>query len=93
MGMELFQGQDQGLCQAFSLHLRLPGIILEPVASAIWSSWSILVVILLISKEVQSSTRGAFWLCPNNIVIMAPYVLTTIPNSFHLSLHQVIALS
>ena len=34
--------------------------MLEPVASTIWSSWSVLVVIHLISKEVWSSTIAYF---------------------------------
>ena len=45
--------------------------IVEPVASAMQSSWSVLIIIFCISKELQSFTRVHFfsalthsWLCP-----------------------------
>ena len=58
--MELIQKQDQGLCWALSLYLRLPGVNFAACASAIWSNWSVLVAILLILKEVWSFIRACF---------------------------------
>ena len=63
-------------------HESPPLTLLEPVASAIWSSWSVLIVILLISKEVQSCTRAAFLLCPNDLCDHGPTYLDDCPQFF-----------
>ena len=63
--------------------LWLSSVNLEPVASVMQRSWSVLTVIFHISKELQSSARACFhsvlmlsWLCPHTSWWLLPILFS-----------------
>ena len=60
--------------------------ILEPAALAMWSSWSVLIIIFHISEELWSSWR-VYFLCSFTFMFMSPRALVTLTDPFLLSLH------
>ena len=60
IGMKLFQGQNQGFSWSAGSHLWLPSINFGACGVCYTDQLSVLVIILLISKAVQSSARVDF---------------------------------
>ena len=51
-----------------------------------WSSWSVLITMFCISKELQSSWRSVFQLCSNALMVVSPHALATLTDPFLLNL-------